>query len=109
MTAFGQAELVEEVRVGDGELIYVKGCKSTRSQTIVLRGANDYMLDEVERSLHDAMSIVKRTLESGQVVPGGGAIEAALSVYLESFADTMVCKLWCTHLFPAPLSIIFLL
>lgn len=88
-TAFGHAETVEEVKVGDGELIYIKGCKSTRSQTIVLRGANDYFLDEVERSLHDAMSIVKRSLESGQLVPGGGAVEAALSVYLENFADTM--------------------
>jgi len=88
-TCFGYADLVEEVKVGDGELIYFKGCKSTRSQTIVLRGANDYFLDEVERSLHDAMSIVKRTLESNQLVPGGGAVEAALSVYLESFADGM--------------------
>lgn len=84
-----QCDSVEEAKVGDGELIYLKGCKSTRAQTIVLRGANDYMLDEVERSLHDCMSIVKRTLESNSVVPGGGCVEAALSVYMEDFADTM--------------------
>jgi len=88
-TAFGKCQRVEEVRVGDGQLLYFKGCESTRAQTIVLRGANDYMLDEVERSLHDAMSIVKRTLESNSLVPGGGAVEAALSVYLDSVADTM--------------------
>ena len=51
------------------------------------------MLDEIERSLHDSLSIVKRTLESNQVVPGGGAVEAALCVYLEDFAETMVCPL----------------
>lgn len=85
----GQADLVEESRVGDGELIYIKGCKSTKAQTIVLRGANDYMLDEIERSLHDSMCVVKRVLESNTVVPGGGCVEVALSIYLESVADTM--------------------
>ena len=53
------------------------------AQTIILRGANDYMLDEIERSLHDSLSIVKRTLESKKVVPGGGAVEAALCIFLE--------------------------
>lgn len=94
---------------------------------MILRGANDYMLDEMERALHDALSIVKRTLESNtvvkiinemqngffriimqvvpsrmfyflvmntthvarQVVAGGGAVEAALSVYLEYLATTL--------------------
>ena len=86
---FGEAESVEEARVGDGELIYIKGCSTTRAQTIILRGANDYMLDEIERSLHDALCVVKRVLESKTVVPGGGAVEAALSVYMESLAETM--------------------
>ena len=57
---------------------------------MVLRGANDYMLDEIERSLHDSMCVVKRVLESNSVVPGGGCVEAALSIYMESVADTMV-------------------
>jgi len=86
---FGEADAVEEVRVGDGELIFIRGCKNTKAQTILLRGANDYMLDEIDRSLHDALSIVKRTLESKTVVPGGGAVEAALSVYMEHLASTM--------------------
>jgi len=91
-SAFGQAESVEESRVGDGELIYIKGCKTTKAQTVVLRGANDYMLDEIERSLHDSMCVVKRVLESKSVVPGGGCVEAALSIYMESVADTMGCR-----------------
>ncbi|WJX68261.1 hypothetical protein P8452_52649 [Trifolium repens] len=48
--------------------------------TLILRGANDYMLDEMDRALHDALSIVKRTLASNTVVAGGGAVESALSV-----------------------------
>lgn len=51
------------------------------------------MLEEMERSMHDALSIVKRTLESNAVVPGGGAVEAALSIYLEKFATTLVNEL----------------
>eukprot|EP00897_Mesotaenium_endlicherianum_P008370 jgi/Mesen1/7561/ME000392S06816 len=57
--------------------------------SLLLRGANDYLLDEMERSIHDALCIVKRTLESNTVVAGGGAVEAALSVYLENLATTL--------------------
>lgn len=91
-SCLGEAEVVEESRVGDGEIIYVRGCKTTRAQTVILRGANDYMLDEIERSLHDAMCAVKRVLESKTVVPGGGCVEAALSIYMESLADTLGSK-----------------
>ena len=45
----GEAEEVGEERVGDAELIFVRGCKSQRAQAIVLRGANMFMLDEMER------------------------------------------------------------
>lgn len=88
----GQADLVEECKVGDGELIYIRGCKNTigaGAATVILRGANDFMLDEMERSLHDSMCAVKRVLESKTVVAGGGAVEAALNVYLQDFAETM--------------------
>lgn len=56
--------------MADDDMIMLKGCKSTRAVTVLLRGANDYMLDEMDRSLHDAFCIVKRVLESGTVVPG---------------------------------------
>lgn len=87
--SLGEAELVEEGKVGDGELLYIKGCKNTKAQTVVLRGANDYMLDEIDRSLHDSLCVVKRVLESNAVVPGGGCVEAALSIYMDSFAEAM--------------------
>lgn len=81
-------EVVEETVAGD-DMVMIRGCKNTRAVTVLLRGANDYMLDEMDRSLHDALSIVKRVLESGTVVAGGGAVEAALSIYLENFATTL--------------------
>lgn len=89
-SSLGHADEVVQERISDDELILVKGTKVVNSSSIVLRGANDYMLDEMERALHDALSIVKRTLESGSVVPGGGAVETALSIYLENFATTLV-------------------
>jgi T-complex protein 1 subunit alpha len=86
----GLAEEVVQERISDDELILIKGTKTVNSSSIILRGANDYMLDEMERALHDSLSIIKRTLESGSVVPGGGAVETALSVYLENFATSLV-------------------
>ncbi|CDK29279.1 unnamed protein product [Kuraishia capsulata CBS 1993] len=85
----GYAEEVVQERISDDECILVKGTKAHSSSSIVLRGPNDYTLDEMERSLHDSLSVVKRTLESGNVVPGGGAVEVALNIYLESFATTV--------------------
>ncbi|KAJ0053096.1 hypothetical protein Pint_00164 [Pistacia integerrima] len=82
------AEVVEE-RVSDDDVIMIKGTKTTSAVSLILRGANDYMLDEMDRALHDALCIVKRTLESNTVVAGGGAVEAALSVYLEYLATTL--------------------
>lgn len=94
-SSLGHAEEVVQERISDDELILVKGTKVVSSSSIVLRGANDYMLDEMERALHDALCIIKRTLESGSVVPGGGAVETALSIYLENFATTLVSPHVC--------------
>ncbi|XP_013865447.1 T-complex protein 1 subunit alpha [Austrofundulus limnaeus] len=88
-TMLGQAEEVVQERVCDDELILIKNTKARTSASIILRGANDFMCDEMERSLHDALCVVKRVLESKSVVPGGGAVEAALSIYLENYATSM--------------------
>lgn len=85
----GYADEVVQTRISDDECILVKGTKQHSSASIILRGPNDYSLDEMERSLHDSLSVVKRTLESGNVVPGGGAVETALNIYLENFATTV--------------------
>lgn len=85
----GHAEEVIEERICDDDHLVIKGGKTQRSCCCLLRGANMHMLDEVERSLHDALCAVKRTMESASVVPGGGSVEAALSIYLENFATTI--------------------
>lgn len=85
----GHADEVVEEHVADDDVIMIKGTKTTSAVSLILRGANDFMLDEMDRALHDALCIVKRTLESNTVVAGGGAVEAALSVYLENLATTL--------------------
>ncbi|RLV94019.1 T-complex protein 1 subunit alpha [Spathaspora sp. JA1] len=85
----GYAEEVVQTRISDDECILIKGTKQHSSSSIILRGPNDYSLDEMERSIHDSLSVVKRTLESGFVVPGGGAVETALNIYLENLATTV--------------------
>lgn len=85
----GSAELVQEERMGDGEMLYVRGTALSKATTIVLRGANEFHLDELDRALHDVLMVVKRVLESAAVVAGGGAVEAALSIYLEKQAQLL--------------------
>eukprot|EP01133_Synstelium_polycarpum_P017766 gene17766-21193_t len=88
-TCLGFADEVCQERIADDELILVKNSTSKKAASIILRGANSMMLDEMERSIHDSLCIAKRTLESGTIVPGGGAVESALSIYLDNFAETM--------------------
>jgi len=85
----GAAGFVGEERVGDDDILVVGDTKESKSATLLLRGANDMMLDEMDRALHDSLCIVQRTLESNTVVAGGGAVEAALSIYLEMLATTL--------------------
>jgi len=85
----GTVEEVVEERIGDNELTYFKGCSQTAAQTIILRGANEFMLDEVDRSLHDSLCVVKRVLESKTLVAGGGAVESSLAVHLTNYAKTI--------------------
>jgi len=84
----GSAEEVCDQRVGDNDFIFIKGCKASKAATILLRGANEFMLEESSRSVHDALCAVSRTLESNSVVPGGGAVETALNLHLEDHART---------------------
>merc|ERR1712159_921512 len=85
----GHADEVMQERVCDDEMIYIKGTKVPQSGTIVLRGPSCYYLDEAHRTITDCLNAVKRVLESGSVVPGGGAVEAAVSIYLENFATQL--------------------
>jgi len=85
----GDCGKVYEKRVGDWDYTFFEGMKATKAQTVLLRGANDFFLEEVERSMHDSLCVLKRVLESNQVVPGGGAVEVALSIFLDDYARTL--------------------
>jgi len=88
-SSLGEAAEVAQERICDDELIMVRGTKARTAASIVLRGPNDFYCDEMERSIHDSLCVVKRVMESKSVVVGGGAVEAALSIYLENFATTL--------------------
>jgi len=88
----GSADEVIEERIADDDHLIIKGGKTTAAASVLLRGANMHMLDEIERSLHDALCAIKRALESASVVPGGGCVESALSVHLENFATSLASR-----------------
>jgi len=88
----GYADCVAQERVCDDELLIIRGLKSRTAASVIVRGANDFMCDEIERSIHDALCVVKRVGESKSVVAGGGCVEAALSIFLENYAATMASK-----------------
>jgi len=88
-SAIGEAAEVAQERICDDELIIIKGTKARTAASMILRGPNDFYCDEMERSVHDALCVVKRVLESKTLVVGGGAVEVALSIYLENFATSL--------------------
>ena len=82
----GKAKKVEEVKIGDDKLIYIRDCKNPKAVTIVLRGASNHVIDEAERSLHDGLSVVRNAIEDGKIVAGGGAPEAEVAKNLRAYA-----------------------
>ncbi len=84
--ALGKAKKVEEVKIGDDKLIYVRECKNPKAVTIVIRGSASHVIDEAERSLHDGLSVVRNAVEDGKIVAGGGAPEAEVAKNLRQYA-----------------------
>jgi len=87
--ALGEAKLVEEMKIGDDKLIYVRECKDPRAVTIVLRGGSEHVVDEAERSLHDGLCVVRNAVEDGKIVAGGGASEEEAAKELKTYAKTV--------------------
>jgi thermosome len=85
----GNAELVEERKIGDDRLTFIMGCKYPKAVSILIRGGTQHTIDEVERALHDALKVVGVAIEDESFVPGGGAIEAELAYQLRKFAPTV--------------------
>merc|ERR1711988_1195764 len=85
----GSCGCFEERQVGDERYNIFTDCPATKTATIVLRGGAEQFTEEAERSLHDAIMIVRRTLQNNVVVPGGGAIDMELSRLLRQHAKTI--------------------
>ena len=84
--ALGKAKKVEEVKIGDDKLIYIRECKNPKAVTIVIRGGSTHVIDEAERSLHDGLCVVRNAVEDGKIVAGGGAPEAEVAKNLRRYA-----------------------
>ncbi|KAF2234744.1 hypothetical protein EV356DRAFT_446053 [Viridothelium virens] len=83
----GTCERFEERQVGDQRFNFFSGCPAAKTCTLVLRGGAEQFIAEVERSLHDAIMVVKRALKNKTIVAGGGACEMEVSKYLHQYAD----------------------
>uniref|UniRef100_A0A4W3J129 T-complex protein 1 subunit eta n=1 Tax=Callorhinchus milii TaxID=7868 RepID=A0A4W3J129_CALMI len=88
----GECAVFEEVQVGGERYNLFKGCPKARTCTIILRGGAEQFMEETERSLHDAIMIVRRAIKNDSVVAGGGAIEMELSKYLRDYSRTIPGK-----------------
>lgn len=84
----GFAKHVEEKRVGKDKMVFVEGCKNPKSVTILIRGGTDRMVDEAERSLHDAKCVVRNVVQDPHLVAGGGAPEEEVATKLREFAKS---------------------
>jgi len=85
----GAAGVVEEVKVGDEEMTYVKECKNPKSVTVLVRGGTEHVVDEVKRAMEDAIGDVAASLKNGKVVGGAGAPEVELAKQLRKYAESL--------------------
>uniref|UniRef100_A0A6Q2XRN2 T-complex protein 1 subunit eta n=1 Tax=Esox lucius TaxID=8010 RepID=A0A6Q2XRN2_ESOLU len=88
----GRCEVFEELQVGGERYNFFKGCPRSQACTIILRGGAEQFMEETERSLHDAIMIVRRAIKNDSIVAGGGAIEMELSKYLRDYSRTIPGK-----------------
>ena len=88
----GEAELVEEKKVGEDKMIFIEGAKNLKSVTILIRGGFERLVEEADRALHDALSAVADAIMDGRIVAGGGAPEAEVAKYLREYAKSVKGK-----------------
>jgi len=85
----GYAALVEERKIGDDKMTFIEGCRHPKAVTILIRGGTQRIVDEAERSLHDALCVVIDVIQEPKVVAGGGASELEVSRMLKKYAETL--------------------
>jgi archaeal chaperonin len=84
----GHAEIAHQKKVESDKWVFIEGCKNPKSVSILVRGGSQRVVDEVDRSLHDALMVVKDVIEKPAIVAGGGAPEAYLASQLKEWADS---------------------
>ena len=84
----GTANLVQQKKIESDKWVFIEGCRNPHSVTILIRGGSQRVVDEVDRSIHDALMVVKDVVESPSIVAGGGSPEAYLAGQLKELADT---------------------
>jgi thermosome len=82
----GKAGLVEERKVGEDKMVFVENCKNPRSVAVLIRAGLERMVDEAERAMTDALSVVSDVIECNKIVPGGGAVESEIAKQLRDYA-----------------------
>jgi thermosome len=85
----GDAQLVEERKIEEDKWVFIEGCKHPKSVTLLLRGGSQRVVDEVERSVHDALMVVKDVIENPLIVAGGGAPETYAATKIRSWAKSL--------------------
>lgn len=88
-TDLGYAEIVEERKIGEDKMTFIEGCKHPKSVTILVRGGTERIVDEAERSLHDALCVVRDIVEEPKILAGGGAPETEIARVLREYAETL--------------------
>lgn len=88
----GHADLIEEIMLGEDKVIKFSGCKKDEACSIVLRGASIHIIDEAERSLHDALCVLCATVKNRKVVYGGGNAEMTMAREVEKISDNVKGK-----------------
>jgi chaperonin GroEL (HSP60 family) len=85
-TDLGLAGMVEERKIGDDKMIFVEKCKDPHSVAILIRAGLERMVDEAERAMTDALSVVSDVVENSRIVAGGGAVEIEVARELRKYA-----------------------
>jgi chaperonin GroEL (HSP60 family) len=85
----GKAGLVEERKIGDDRMTFVTDCPGAKAVSILIRGGTEHVVDEMERSLHDALSVVSAAVEDGRLCIGGGSTAMELAIKLRDYAGTV--------------------
>lgn len=85
----GEAAVVEERKTGDDKMTYIEGCKNPKSVTLLIRGGNQRLTAEAERSIHDALCVIRDLIEEPRVVAGGAAPELEMANALKKYAQTL--------------------